>query len=466
MFTYKIKTYTYLLILMLLTLLSASSSFGESESRDNASTPEIKVAIGLDLMDARIALPGGGKIFDSVKNREELKIDKSSNLNFRYENNGKFSSSELKGLYSDIRIIPNPKSHFKFKGNDYRGYLRIISKPTGIWVINHVDIEEYLYGVVPYEIPMSWNMEAIKAQAVAARTYAVRGLGQYPHGDFDVYDSVKDQVYGGIEGEDERAIQAVEATRGIILTYQGWPILAYYHADAGGQTEDGKYIFPDDDFPYLTSVPSKDNLEKHRWNFTMKKGELESLLKKSKRDVGSVNSIEVREVSPSGRPLTIRITGSKGKIDISSRDFRRMIGSGRIRSTLFAISTHDNESSSLDFSGNIRILSPDLNDGSLRVMSSTGIKNGQEKNISVITSAGISDWDLKSILIISTSRGDVYTPKIEKKLAQDEILFSGSGFGHGVGLSQWGAKAYADDGWDYRQILSHYYREAELSVWY
>ena len=454
-----------LIIFILLLSLYTHPAVGETESRDNVEPPEIKVALGLDLMDAKFVFSNGCKVFDNVRNKEAANYDKNIELAARFDSGGKIAISGLSDLYGDITIKPKEPGHFQFKGNKYRGYLRLIAKTSGIWIINHVDIEEYLYGVVPYEVPMSWSMEAVKAQAVAARTYAVRCLGQYPHNEFDVYNTVKDQVYGGINGEEETGVRAVEETRGVILTYQGWPIRAYYHADSGGQTEDGKFIFPGD-LPYLKSVPSKDNLERHRWYFLMKKSELSSLAKKARRDVGEITGIRITDTSPTGRPRTIVITGSKGKVEFNSNDFRKMIGAGRIRSTLFTINTQSDSSASSCDSTTVRSVSPDSSLSSLTVLSSKGEENISRRGFTVIDRNGISNFSGDSVMVLTASSAGVYQPKIDVKPKEDEILFSGSGFGHGVGLSQWGAKAYADDGWDYRKILLHFYQGAELSVWY
>ena len=454
-----------LIIFILFLSLHGHRAICETESGDEIKPPEIKVAIGLDLTDTKIIFPNGCIVFDNVRNKEASNYDRKTELAVRYDSTGKIAITGLNDLYSDVTIKQKSSGQFQFKGNKYRGYLRLVAKPSGIWVINHVDIEEYLYGVVPNEVPMSWNMEAIKAQAVAARTYAVRCLGQYPHNEFDVYDSVKDQVYGGIDGEKEKGTRAVEETRGIILTYQGWPIKAYYHADAGGQTEDGCYIFPGD-LPYLKSVISKDNLDQHRWYFLMKKSELSSLSKKAGHDVGDIVDIKITDVSPTGRPRTIVITGSKRKTEFNSNDFRKMIGAGRIRSTLFTINPESSDATPNNSPANVRSVSPDSSLDSLSVLSAKGQDNIPRKKITIIDQNGISNFSGDSVMVMTASSSQVIKPKDDVKPKPDEILFSGCGFGHGVGLSQWGAKAFADDGWDYRKILLHYYQGAELSAWY
>lgn len=464
MYKFKSATYTMLAIFLVLFIIPVQISYADTQARDDATSPVIRVSLGLDLANTTVTLPKGGTIFDPLKNKQIAIFSKNNELSLKYSKN-KISVQGIKGEYSNLIFTPSDGSFIMFKDKQYRGNIRAVATNSGIWIINHVDMEEYLYGVVPFEVPMSWNIEAIKAQAVAARTYAVRCLSQYPHGEFDVYDSVKDQVYGGVDGEKESAIIAVDGSRGIIMSYQGWPIKAYYSADAGGQTEEGKYIFPGD-LPYLQSVPSKDDLEKHRWHFLLKKSELESLMNARKSNVGKIKDVKITSLSPTGRPRKVEVVGSNGTHEFSSNDFRKMIGAGRIRSTLFSIVGNNDHPEVENASTKVRTISPNENSEGVSVISDTGSKHVIVDEYYVLGSDGIGIVDESEMKIITTNSSSIYKPKIDIKPSDDEFLFVGSGFGHGVGMSQWGAKAYADDGWDYREILLHYYRGADLTIWY
>ncbi|MBU1023331.1 SpoIID/LytB domain-containing protein, partial [bacterium] len=427
MFIYNRYTYTKLSIFVAFLILFTATAHAQDGSRDNATTPQIKVALGLDLMDTKITLPKGGTVFNPLKNKQVADYSKSNELSLRYNNN-KFSVKGLNDLYSSLIFTPEKGSFIKFNNKEYRGTIRAVATKTGIWVVNQVDIEDYLYGVVPFEVPMSWNLEAVKAQAVAARTYAVRCLSQYGHGEFDVYDSTKDQVYGGISGEAEKAIEAVEGTRGIILSYQGWPIKAYYHADAGGQTEEGKYIFPGD-LPYLTSVPSKDDLETHRWHFILKKSELAKSMKSWGKDVGEIKNVQITAKSPTGRPRTIEVLGSKKSHEFSSNDFRKMIGAGRIRSTLFTIVGKNDKPEDGTENVNVITVSPSDNLTGVQVMTASGIVRSVINEYYVLGSDGIGEIYEPDMKIITTDTGNVFKPKIDIEPGKDEFLLVGSGFG-------------------------------------
>jgi stage II sporulation protein D len=136
----------------------------------------------------------------------------------------------------------------------YRGTLRIVHLTDGLEVVNKLPLESYLWGVVPRESPASWPIEALKAQAVAARSYAFRSTGG--SGSFDVYCTTASQVYGGADGEAASTDKAVSETRGIVPKYQGTPITAFFFSTSGGHTENIENVWsgaaPQ---PYLKGVP-------------------------------------------------------------------------------------------------------------------------------------------------------------------------------------------------------------------
>ena len=140
--------------------------------------------------------------------------------------------------------------------------MRVLNKDNTITVINDLCLENYLQGVVPAEMPPSWNIEALKAQTIAARTYAVANMGKHSKEGFDLLDTQMDQVYEGVQAEYESTNNAVISTSGIIMIYNNKPISAMYSSSAGGQTTSAQSSFGYD-VPYLQSVLSyDDNIEK------------------------------------------------------------------------------------------------------------------------------------------------------------------------------------------------------------
>lgn len=173
--------------------------------------------------------------------------------------NGKFYQ-----IYSDYVVLKAPAGGFvSAKGKWYRGILIVQNKNKKLTVINEVDLEDYLKGVVPSEMPSSWELEALKAQAIAARSYALANLGKRASFGYDLKDTPEDQAYGGASAETSKTNLAVESTGGQVLTYNMKVIPAYYSASAGGQTINASAAWGND-LPFIRSVPSyDDNVKKN-----------------------------------------------------------------------------------------------------------------------------------------------------------------------------------------------------------
>jgi stage II sporulation protein D len=165
---------------------------------------------------------------------------------------------------TDVVLKPlDSKACVYTKDKWYHGILRIQNRDNSLTVINDVCIENYVQGVLPAEMPSSWNKEALKAQAIAARTYAVANYGKHSSKGFDLVDNQMDQVYDGIKAESESSNLAVRETEGIVMMYNSKPISAMYSSSAGGQTKSALESFGSD-IPYLQSVPSyDDNMKKN-----------------------------------------------------------------------------------------------------------------------------------------------------------------------------------------------------------
>lgn len=167
-------------------------------------------------------------------------------------------------IYSDnIVLKPSSGGFISAKNKWYRGYLIIQNKNQKLTVINDVDLEDYLKGVVPSEMPSGWEFEALKAQAIAARSYALANLGKRASFGYDLKDTPEDQAYGGASAETSKTNTAVEETSGLVLTYNYKVVSAFYSASAGGQTVTAKEAWGND-VPYVRSVPSfDDNVKKN-----------------------------------------------------------------------------------------------------------------------------------------------------------------------------------------------------------
>ena len=159
---------------------------------------------------------------------------------------------------SKIVIKPEPNGFVSVKRKWYRGHFKVINDGLGLTVINDIPLEKYLQGVVPSEMPSSWEHEAHKAQAIAARSYAIANKGKRAKYGYDLKDTPEDQAYGGASAEKTNTNDAVSETAGIVLVCQGKIISAYYSASAGGRTNTGGQVWSRD-LPFLKSVPSFDD---------------------------------------------------------------------------------------------------------------------------------------------------------------------------------------------------------------
>lgn len=158
---------------------------------------------------------------------------------------------------SKIVIKPEPNGFVSVKRKWYRGHFKVINDGLGLTVINDIPMEKYLQGVVPSEMPSSWEHEAHKAQAIAARSYAIANKGKRAKYGYDLKDTPEDQAYGGASAEKTNTNDAVTETANIVLVCQGKIVPAYYSASAGGRTNTGGQVWSKD-LPFLKSVPSFD----------------------------------------------------------------------------------------------------------------------------------------------------------------------------------------------------------------
>ncbi len=269
----------------------------------------------------------------------------------------------------------------------FRGSLTVVKGKKGYLVVNHVPLEQYLYGVVPGEMSNAWEMEALMAQAVAARTYVVQLIGKNRGELWDLDASTKFQVYGGFDVETESTTRAVDSTRGRVMTHGGKPIIAYYHANSGGYTEDPVNVWGAS-LPYLKAVPDpwSERAPDSGWELYLSAREVETLFRGARRaGKNRKTAVTPLGMSPSGRVSEVLVYPAGGPRRFTGNDFRIRIGPTRLRSTLFHVE-----------------------------------KEG---------------------------RG---------------FRFRGRGYGHGVGMSQWGAQFMALEGFDFREILMHYYRNIEF----
>lgn len=310
---------------------------------------------------------------------------------------------------------------FKLNGVRYRGSIILSADGGGIRAVNNVDIDDYVCGVVPKEVSPSWNPEALKAQAVISRTLLFSSfMGK--HDGFDVCATTNCQVYGGYDVETKNTNAAVAATKGLILKYDGKPAQTYFSAGNGGYTADSSDVWTAA-LPYLTE--RKDPYEKWNaikglsWYSNLTKDEIKVAVQKYGKDIGDIKSVKITGTSPAGRVTELTVTGTLGEHKFKKNAASYALG---LRSQFYTLSGGDSIYTT-DGTADGAIYALD-SDGSVKAADSYALDTGGAVKLE--------------------SGSGVYT-------------FSGRGYGHGVGLSQWGAYEMADEGFTYDQILDFYY---------
>ena len=226
------------------------------------SLPANAIKIGLDTMvdQTGVGTDVKGRMISTHTNKTVLELEAMRGyILVPYKDNqiAVLANSGYYPLGTDSVVLrPDSAGYVSTKGKWYRGKLMIKVSGGKLTVINDVDLEDYIKGVVPSEMPPSWESEALKAQAIAARSYALANLGKQARYGYDLKDNTEDQAYGGASAETNKTNKAVEETKGLVLTYDMKIISAYYSASAGGYTNTNAWGA---NLPYLHSVFSFDD---------------------------------------------------------------------------------------------------------------------------------------------------------------------------------------------------------------
>ena len=248
-----------------------------------------------------------------------------------------------------VRLKADSGQNIEVNGLSYRGDIWVSTVDGQIFVVNALDLEEYLYGVIPREISPSWPEQALKTQAVAARTYALYHMIMRKHEIYDVFSTTSSQVYGGKVSEHPSAIRAVDQTKGEVLTCNGKLVLALYHANSGGRTEQMGNVWPGG-FAYLKSVEDNFSIKRpgYSWDKKLEIIDVEKCLKKFGLDISSIVNIVPVERAASGRIKKLEIIQESGSFFLSGNSFRLMVGPARIKGSNFEV---EKEKEKFCFSG-------------------------------------------------------------------------------------------------------------------
>ena len=302
--------------------------------------------------------------------------------------NLKKQSLSKKDIHSEgMKILTGGKARVYINGRQFRGDIDIIKdKDELLMVVNHIDIEEYLYGVLYHEVSHRWPIEVLKAQAIVSRTYALYQKLVSKNKYFDLTSDVYSQVYGGRRSETWRTTKAVNLTMGIVLTYDDKIFPSYYHATCAGHTSSVTTLW-NIDVPALIGRPCNFcKISPHcKWKKELTLDDIRDRFQKGGHNIEPV-SFEILERDSSGRILELEIKGKHDSIILSGNKFRLLLGPNVIKSANFQIN----------------------------------------------------------------ARGKYVT-------------FRGNGWGHGVGMCQWGAYGMARERWKVEEILDYYYPGSQIT---
>ena len=357
-----------------------------TEAQPAKQAPDLRVGLASGRASVTI-MPAEGKATAQTESSKTIALAANTAAAIRWQA-GAFLVGREK-LRGDVLTI----RELALDGRRYRGALELRHKGGGLTAVNIVPVDDYLRSVVPEEMPVDWPAEAIKAQSVAARSFALASRGRHASEGYDLCTTTHCQLYTGTAAEKSASNAAIKATRGEVLTYGGKPIEALFHTDSGGMTENSEDVWGSH-VPYLRAA--KDTPTKTMpWTKTISRADLERKLAAKGHDIGKIRSIALsplaigraaKDRTASGRVKTMTVKGTKGTATLSGTTWRSLLG---LKSTLF-----------------------------------------------------------------------------DAKLTKDAVTFTGYGSGHGLGISQWGAKRLAESGKSYADILHHYYTGTTLQQLY
>ncbi len=333
----------------------------------------------------------------------------------------------------------------------YRGGFECKMNSSGaLTVVNVVPVEAYLYSVVCREMSSSWPIEALKTQAVCARNFALGRINYHSQYGFDVCRTVCCQAYSTAADQSESVHQAVDETRGQLLFYEDELVQAVYSSSMGSETENVKNVWGSS-FPYLVSVenPYEDteNIYNGKWTKTLTKERATEIVANAGHNIGDVISITALEYSDAGRVLKLRVQGTNGE-KIFERERCRTIFSEATYSQKYTVS----------LGGTTAYPVLKVDNGSKTVsktMTSVSVLSGSNKTSTISDKFVVSDGNTSKTHTTQKSDADPNT-----------FVFIGEGWGHGVGMSQYGAKGMAEAGFGYEEILTHYYTGTHIEQAY
>ncbi len=399
------------------------------------------LAVGLleKAKSLELSADGPALVLDGASGRRLARLDGAGKVICKLDGRKvAWQAGGLRGTSETVILQPLDPGHRVTHGeSEYRGEFLVRPTPGGggLTLVNNLDLESYLLGVVPWEIGRHKRnrMAALEAQAVAARTYTLSHLGTRKSRGFDLYASVQDQVYKGSADEDPLCNLAVDNTAGLVLRFEGQEIEAYYSACCGGVSSNIEEVWARGPQPYLISKPDSPGADEDAYCSTSRHFHW--------REVWTAKRLE--EILQKSLPEYVKYMTQPGRTDWAGPVFTPRDGSA-----------------SADRPGGLR---------NLEILART--TSGRVAQLAVTTDAGVYHVRGDRVRwVLKPSDGNPFilrSAMFEVELVRDgdhlvEVATRGRGYGHGIGLCQTGALVMAEQGNNVREILAHYYPGAIL----
>ena len=348
-----------------------------------------------------------------------------------------------------------------FQGNRYYGGMEYSRSGGNLTVINVVSMQEYVKGVVPYEMSASWPLEALKAQACCARTYAYGNQTKHQSQGFDLCNTTDCQVYRGAGSATANSDRAVEETLGQYVTYNGQAVTTYYHSSNGGSTENSENVWGGY-LAYCRAVADPyENLDEAyngRWSSTADNQQIAAILQSKGVSISSVSDVYVDEFTDAGNVYRLCVVDGNGQVYSYERERAR---------TMLNSSAYGLVINSLRYTIN-GAGAPEEPAGDTSVYI-----NGEKTTASSYYAAGAGgtgqidlsqSWAINGDgTVTAVDAGGTATRSVSATAA-GTYTFTGTGWGHSVGMSQYGAKGMAERGFSYDEIIRFYYTGVEVSA--
>lgn len=367
-------------------------------------------------------------------NTYRIDLDESGGLVFKRSDGSRIIGGTLLSLTcsnhsSDYIELLTAKSY------PYREGMEFTLSGTTIKTVNVIQVENYLKSVVPAESYPSWGKEALKAQAVAARSYVMEALSRI--GNSEVTDTTAFQKYNGMKEASSTTV-AVNETKGMVLSYGGKTISALFSSTNGGYSELSSNVWNGDNPPYYASRPDPYDAkvpDYKNWTVSYSADQVQQMLQKYGINVGSIKDLQILSTFPSGRIQDLAIIGSWNVSHLGKNAARSYFG---LKSALYKVT----------------------NNQKVYILNGTGTKQEGIIQGNYVASSTITKQSTGELVVLASNGTTKTIP------ATPTFTFTGSGFGHGIGMSQFGAMQMANEGKTYIEILTFYYPNASLSALY